>query len=74
MIEYHLIPGNRVRLEKQIGPLIDMKFPAYYGTHRLITVLTSACHLTLSRSRSVRFTFLLKLTKGVQEVLKLSKT
>jgi len=35
-------------LEKLTGLQLVKKFPAFYGTWRFITALTSACHLSLS--------------------------
>ena len=42
-LTYLLTPWGRVLLEKLVK-----KFPAFYGTRRFITVLTSARHLSLS--------------------------
>jgi hypothetical protein len=43
-----LTPYSRVLLEKLTGyPLVN-KFPAFYGTRRLITAFTNARHLSLS--------------------------
>jgi hypothetical protein len=44
---YLLTPSKRVLLEKLVLQLIK-KFPAFYGTPKFITVLTSARHLSLS--------------------------
>jgi len=44
---YLLTPCSRVLLEKLTGSQLVKKFPAFYGTRRFITVLTSARHLTL---------------------------
>jgi len=35
--------GLLVSLEKLIVTLLVMKFPAFYGTRRFITVFTKAC-------------------------------
>jgi len=35
-------------LEKLTDSQLVKKFPAFYGTQRYITALTSACHLSLS--------------------------
>jgi hypothetical protein len=43
-----LTPWSRVLLEKLTGPKLVKKFPAFYGTRRFITALTSARHLSLS--------------------------
>ena len=45
---YLLTPWSRVLLEKLTGLELVKKFPAFYGTRRLITVFTSARHLSLS--------------------------
>ena len=45
---YLLTPCSRVLLEKLIGSQKVKKFPAFYGTWRFITIITSACHLSLS--------------------------
>ena len=45
---YLLTPWSRVLLEKLTGLQLDKKFPAFYGTRRFITALTSARHLSLS--------------------------
>ena len=47
-ILHSLTPRNRVLLEKLIGFQLAKKFPAFYGTRRFITAVTSACHLFLS--------------------------
>jgi len=49
-----LTPLSRVLLEKLTGSQLVRKFPAFYGTRRLITALTSANHLSLSQARSVQ--------------------
>ena len=43
-----LTPWSRVLLEKLTSLQLVKKFPAFYGTWRYITALTSACHLSLS--------------------------
>ena len=43
-----LTPWRRVLLEKLTGLQLVKKFPAFYGTPRFITSLTSAHHLSLS--------------------------
>ena len=45
---YILTPRCRVLLEKLIGLQLVKKFPAFHGTRRFITALTSARHLSLS--------------------------
>ena len=43
---YLLTPWCRVLLEKLTGLQLVKKFPAFYGTRRFITVLTSVRHLS----------------------------
>ena len=43
-----LTPRCRVLLEKLTGLQLVKKFPAFHGTRRFITALTSARHLSLS--------------------------
>ena len=43
-----LTPWRRVLLEKLTGLQLVKKFPAFHGTRRFITALTSVCHLSLS--------------------------
>ena len=45
---YLLTPWCRVLLEKLTGLQLVKKFPAFHGTRRLITTLTSLHHLPLS--------------------------
>ena len=45
---YLLTPRCRVLLEKLTGLQLDKKFPAFHGTRRFITALTSVRHLSLS--------------------------
>ena len=40
-------PRSRVLLEKLPVPQLAKKLPAFYGTGRVITAVTSACHLSL---------------------------
>ena len=47
-ITYLLTPWCRVLLEKLTGLQLVNKFPAFYGTRRFITALTSVRHLSLS--------------------------
>jgi len=76
LLTYLLIPRNRVLLEKLTGFQLVKKFHAFYGTRRLITVLTSVRHLSLSyclffgatappppRSRASSFTRFLDYTR-----------
>ena len=44
---YLLTPWSRV-LEKLTASHLVKKFPTFYGTRRVITAFTSACHLSLS--------------------------
>ena len=45
---YLLTAWCRVLLEKLTGLQLVKKFPAFHGTQRFITTLTSVCHLSLS--------------------------
>ena len=45
---YLLTPQCRVLLEKLTGLQLVKKFPAFHGTRRFITALTSVRHLSLS--------------------------
>jgi hypothetical protein len=45
---YLLTPWSGVLLEKLTGLQLVKKFPAFYGTRRFLTALTSACHVSLS--------------------------
>ena len=45
---YLLTPWCRVLIEKLTGLQLVKKFPAFHGTRRLITVLTSVRHLSVS--------------------------
>ena len=51
-----LTPWRRVLLEKLTGLQLVKKFPAFYGTRRFITALTSALHLSLSWASSIQST------------------
>ena len=53
-ITYLLTPRCRVLLEKLTGLQLVKKFPAFHGTRRFITALTSVRHLSLSRASSVQ--------------------
>ena len=48
VITYLLTPMCRVLLEKLIGLQLVKKFPAFHGTRRFITALTTIRHLSLS--------------------------
>ena len=47
-VKYLLTPWCRVLLEKLTGLQLVKKFPAFHGTRRFITALTSIRHLSLS--------------------------
>jgi len=49
-----LTPWCRVLLEKLTGLQLVKKFPAFHGTRRFITALTSARHLSLSWARQTQ--------------------
>ena len=48
LLTYLLTPWRRVLLEKVTGLQLVKKFPAFHGTRRFITALTSVRHLSLS--------------------------
>ena len=48
LLTYLLTPWCRVLLEKLTGLQLVKKFPAFHGTRRFITALTSVQHLSLS--------------------------
>jgi hypothetical protein len=50
---YLLTPWSTVLLEKLTSLQLVKKFPAFYGTRRFITALTSARHLSLSSARPI---------------------
>ena len=54
MVSYLFTPWCRVRLEKLTGLQLVKKFPAFYGTRRFITALTSVHHLSLSWARPIQ--------------------
>ena len=47
LLYYLLTPWCRVLLEKLTGSQLVKKFPAFHGTRRFITALTSVRHLSL---------------------------
>ena len=51
---YLLTPWCRVLLEKLTGLQLVKKFPAFHGTRRFITAITSVRHLSLSRTISIQ--------------------
>ena len=54
---YLLTAWCRVLLEKLTGLQLVKKFPAFHGTRRFITVLTSVRHLSLSRASPIQSTY-----------------
>ena len=57
MITYLLTPWSRVLLEKLTGLQLVKKFPAFYGTRRFITALTSVRHLSLFWACPIQSTY-----------------
>ena len=55
-IRYLLTPWCRILLEKLTGLQLVKKFPAFYGTRKFITALTSVRHLSLSWASPVQST------------------
>ena len=56
-LTYLLTPWCRVLLEKLTGLQLVKKFPAFHGTRRFITVLTSVRHLSLSWANPIQSTY-----------------
>ena len=56
LLTHLLTPESRVLLEKLTGLQLVKKFPAFYGTRRLVTAFTSARHLFLSWARAIQST------------------
>ena len=54
---YLLTPWCKVLLEKLTGLQLFKKFPAFYGTRRFITALTSVRHLSLSWAIPIKFPY-----------------
>ena len=54
---YLLTPWCRVLLEKLTGLQLVKKFPAFYGTWRFVTILTSVRHLSLSWASPIQSTY-----------------
>ena len=52
-----LTPWCRVLLEKRTGLQLVKKFPAFHGTRRFITALTSVRHLSLSWASPIQFIY-----------------
>ena len=55
--DYLLTPWCRVLLEKLTGLQLVKKFPAFHGTRRFITALTSVRHLSLSWANPIQSTY-----------------
>ena len=53
LLTYLLTPWNTVHLEKLTGFQLVKKFPAFHGTRRFITAVTSSRHLSLSWASSI---------------------
>ena len=56
-LTYLLTPWCRILLEKLNGLQLIKKFPAFYGTRRFITALTSVRHLSLSWASPIQSTY-----------------
>ena len=57
LLTYLLTPWCRVLLEKLTGLHLVKKFPAFYGTRKFITALTSVRHLSLSCASPIQSTY-----------------
>ena len=57
LLTYLLTPWCRVLLEKLTGLELVKKFPAFYGTRRFITALTSVRQLSLSWASPIQSTY-----------------
>ena len=57
LLTYLLTPWCRVLLEKLTGLQLVKKFPAFYGTRRFITALTSFRHLSLYCASPIQSTY-----------------
>ena len=57
LLTYLLTPWCRVLLEKLNGLQLVKKFPAFYGTRRFITALTSVRLLSLSYASPIQSTY-----------------
>ena len=55
--KYLLTPWCRVLLEKLTGLQLVKKFPAFHGTQRFITALTSVRHLSLSWASPIQYIY-----------------
>jgi len=56
LLTYLLTPWCRVLLEQLTGLQLVKKFPAFYGTRKFITTLTSVCKLSLSWASPIHST------------------
>ena len=54
ILTYLLTPWCRVLLEKLTGLQLVKKFPAFHGTRRFITALTSVRHVSLSWASQIQ--------------------
>ena len=54
LLTYLLAPWSRIRLENLTGYQLIKKFPAFYGSRKFITALTSARHLSLPWASSIQ--------------------
>ena len=54
LLTFLLTPRSTVLLAKLTCSQLVKKFPAFYGTRRLITAFASARHLSISYSRSIQ--------------------
>jgi len=54
LLTYLLTPWCSVLLEKLTGLQLVKKLPAFHGTRKFITALTSVCHLSLSWARPIQ--------------------
>ena len=57
LLTYLLTPWCRVILEKLTGLQLVKKFPAFHGTRRFITALTSVRHLSLSWVSPIQYIY-----------------
>ena len=57
ILTYLLTPRCRVLLEKPTGLQLVKKFPAFHGTRRFITALTSVRHLSLSWASPIQYIY-----------------
>jgi hypothetical protein len=56
LLNYSLTPLNRFLLDKLTGFQLVKKLPAFSGSRKFITAVTSARHLSLSRASSIQST------------------